>query len=110
MQIKIGDIISSQIEIKDLKQKDVALALNISYSTFNNYVCNVRLPDIETTLKICKYLDIDLCKTYNINPTTELLLNKQEAKLIRLFRTVDSKFQSKLMEVIQNLINTLYEK
>lgn len=110
MNIKIGDLIASQIEIKDLRQIDVASALDISYSTFNNYVCNTRLPDIETTIKICQYLEIDLIKVFDIHPSNDTTLNKNEAKLIRLFRSVDKNFQDKLLEVVQNLIQTLYKK
>ncbi len=110
MRIKIGDLIANQIEVKGLKQKDVADALNISYSTFNNYVCNKRLPDIETTIKICHYLHIDLNRVYNTKPTDDLLLNKKEAKLIHLFRSVDDDFQLRLLALIHNLIQLLYKK
>ncbi len=110
MDIKIGDVIANQIELCDLKQKDVAKALGIPYSTFNNYVCNKRLPDLETTFKICKYLKININKIYDTDNNETYPINKKEAHLLKLYRKVDSNFQDKLSLVVENLIDTLYEE
>lgn len=53
-----GDRLKELIEEKELKQRDLALALNISPTTLNGYVNSYREPDFETLCRIASYFEV----------------------------------------------------
>lgn len=109
-EFNIGDIISSALEFKGISQSEAALQLGIPYSTFNNYVRNQREPDFNTLVKIFNFLEVDMNRTFGLNPSNDYYLSSEEAKIIRLYRSYPSKDKEKLLNFIENFIALLNEK
>lgn len=108
--IRVGDIIASALEFKDIKQKHIAQELNIQYSTFNNYVSNTRQPDFETMIKIFTYLEIDLNVIFHHTPDNQPYnLCKEEVHLLKLYRSLPKDTQKKIIAVNENIAN-LFQK
>lgn len=84
--MKFGDVLRELLEERDLSQKQLADALNISASAIGNYVRNNREPDFETLKKIAQYFFV----------STDFLLNYQAAsnsdyrdqKLLQIFHAL----------------------
>ncbi|NBK98810.1 MAG: XRE family transcriptional regulator [Erysipelotrichia bacterium] len=102
-KFNIGNLIMSGLEFKGLTQKEAAEMMNIPYSTFNNYVRNKREPDFSTLMSILQFLEIDMNQTFSItNHRTNLILNANEAKIIKLYRSYSPFEQEKLLLFIEN--------
>lgn len=102
--VRVGDIISSALEFKEIKQKQIAQDLNIQYSTFNNYVSNTREPDFETMIKIFTYLEIDLNEVFKHNIDMEhYKISKDEAYLLKLYRSIPANQKKNAIAVNENL-------
>lgn len=109
-EFNIGEIISSALEFKGISQKEAAVLLEIPYSTFNNYVRNQREPDFNTLIKIFHFLEIDMNRTFGLEPSEEYNLNSDEAKIIKLYRSYSTNEQGSLLMFIENFIALLNNK
>ncbi|MEY8394758.1 helix-turn-helix transcriptional regulator [Lachnospiraceae bacterium 45-P1] len=84
--MKFGDILRELLEERNLSQKQLADALNISASAIGNYVRNNREPDFETLKQIAQYFAV----------STDFLLNFQsvsnpdfrDQKLLQIFHSL----------------------
>lgn len=56
--MKLGDLLSMLRKEKCFLQKDVADYLNLSVATVSNYEKNVRMPDLETLVKLADFYDV----------------------------------------------------
>lgn len=111
MRINIGNLISSAIEFKEISQKQAAIDLGIPYTTFNNYVNGTREPDFNTLVKIFRYLELDLNKTFHlIINDRDYSISKSEAALLKLYRSVDRDHQKHLLAVNENIVHMLKEE
>ena len=76
-------------ETRDIKQKDVADAIDVSRSTYANYESGFRIPDIETLTRIADFYQVSVdtvighqIKSASIEPLPdELLLIKKYRQL-----------------------------
>lgn len=109
-EFNIGEIISSALEFKGISQKEAAKSLEISYSTFNNYVRNQREPDFHTLIKIFHFLEIDMNRTFGLEPSDEYKLTSDEAKIIKLYRSYSTSEKGNLLMFIENFIALLNHK
>jgi len=64
---KRGGLIKAARATKGLRQKDVAEMLGIKPNTIAGYEAGTRKMDIDTAVKICLYLDIDIALFCGIN-------------------------------------------
>lgn len=55
-----GKRLSFILELKDLKNKDLATAINKAPNTVSNYISDTRNPDLETLTKICDFLNVNV--------------------------------------------------
>lgn len=94
--MKFGDILRELIEDNDLTQKQVAKDLNIAPSTLGNYIHNSREPDFNTIKMIAEYFSVTI--DYLIDYRSPLAKNKNEDKLLRIYRSLSDKNQSLLIE------------
>lgn len=94
--MKFGDILRELIEDNDLTQKQVAKDLNIAPSTLGNYIHNSREPDFNTIKMIAEYFSVTI--DYLIDYRSPLTKNKNEDKLLRIYRSLSDKNQSLLIE------------
>lgn len=106
-KFNIGEIISSALEFKGISQKEAAILLEIPYSTFNNYVRNQREPDFNTLIKIFHFLEIDMNRTFELEPSDEYNLSIDEAKIINLYRSYSTNEKRSLLTFIENFIAML---
>lgn len=64
---KRGELIRAARISKGLLQKDVAEMLGVKANTIAGYEAGARKIDIDTAVKLCLYLDIDLASFCGIN-------------------------------------------
>lgn len=55
-----GKRLSFILELKELKNKDLALAINKAPNTVSNYSNDTRSPDLETLTKIADFLNVKI--------------------------------------------------
>ena len=91
------------IERKGLTQKEVAEAIEVSASTFNEWVNAKKYPRIDKIEKLANYFGIqksDLIEEKN-NSTNESQLTDGEEILLDLFRKVPEESQQMVIEMIR---------
>lgn len=49
--------VRSQLDFKDISQKELASSINVSYNTLQSWINRDRLPDVENAVKIAKVLN-----------------------------------------------------
>lgn len=105
MKKKLGDMIRFAIEMKDMKQKDVALALNMSPQALSSYIQNTRMPDIETLVHIMVYLNMDANETLQMttNLKTRIIMDFKEEIIIRNYRRLDKEHKEFALFVLERL-------
>ena len=60
MKIDFGERIRYMLAIKNLSQKELAEAINVTQSTISNYCSNSREPDLHTCIAIANVLGVSL--------------------------------------------------
>lgn len=60
MKIDFGERIKIMLAMKDLSQKELAEAINVTQSTISNYCSNTREPDLHTCIAIANVLGVSL--------------------------------------------------
>lgn len=90
-------------ERKDLKQIDVARALNIAKNTYSNYENGNRSPDYETLLRIANFFDVSidyLLETDNDNKKFIIqLTNEQYNKFHDIFEIIQSQVKKQEIKI-----------
>ena len=97
MSFHFHENLRSLLDEKDLTQKDVAVALNISPSTFGGYVQGTREPDFITLIKLAQYFHV----------TTDYLLGVEdgnsevprEKELLQIYRSLTKEQRSLYIEL-----------
>ena len=105
--MRFGEKLKYLLEIRDIKQKDFAKALNISASTLCGYINTDRQPDFELVKKIASVLDVttDYLLDYNHTPAPEPI-SVRELALLKSLR----EFPKEERETIFKLVEMLSEK
>lgn len=60
MKIDFGERIKIMLAMKNLSQKELAEAINVTQSTISNYCSNTREPDLHTCIAIANVLGVSL--------------------------------------------------
>ena len=96
---RIRDIIDD----RDMTQKELALRLDIRYTTLNNYLKKYNRVPLEVLRSIAVELNVTTDYLFDLakSPERPLSLNNTERKLIENFRSL-SKSQKEL--ILQNII------
>ena len=96
---RIRDIIDDQ----DMTQKELAMGLDIRYTTLNNYLKKYNRVPLEVLRSIAVELNVTTDYLFDLakSPERPLSLNNTERKLIENFRSL-SKSQKEL--ILQNII------
>ena len=96
---RIRDIIDDQ----DMTQKELAMRLDIRYTTLNNYLKKYNRVPLEVLRSIAVELNVTTDYLFDLakSPERPLSLNNTERKLIENFRSL-SKSQKEL--ILQNII------
>ena len=96
---RIRDIIDDQ----DMAQKELAMRLDIRYTTLNNYLKKYNRVPLEVLRSIAVELNVTTDYLFDLakSPERPLSLNNTERKLIENFRSL-SKSQKEL--ILQNII------
>ena len=102
--MKFGEKLKRLLEIKDIKHKDFARVLNISYSTLNGYLNTDRQPDFELVKKIASVLGVttDYLLDYNHTPTAEPI-SVRELALIKNLREFPKEKQDMIFRLVEML-------
>ena len=102
--MKFGEKLKFLLEIKDIKQKDFATAINISASTLNGYINSDRQPDFELVKKIASVLGVttDYLLDYNHTPTPEPI-SVRELALIKNIREFPKEKQKIIFDLVEML-------
>ena len=100
---KLGDVIQSALEMRNLTIKQAADDLNITPQTFNSYVKNHRYPDMAVLRSIAVYLDLDMNAILGLHPDEDeqMIANRREAVLIKNFRVLDERQKNLLVEIVK---------
>ena len=108
--LKIGKILATRLEEKNMTQKEIAKKLNISPGAFSAYVTDTNFPRLDILKDICQILDIDLNHLLHLNShgNPDLLIQgKDEEKVIQYMRSLSPKEREVLLEGIQSLMNII---
>lgn len=102
--MKFGEKLKFLLEIKDIKQKDFATAINISASTLNGYINSDRQPDFELVKKIASVLGVttDYLLDYNHSPAPEPI-SVRELALIKNIRELPKERQKIIFDLVEML-------
>ena len=102
--MKFGEKLRFLLEIKDIKQKDFAHAINISPSTLCGYINSDRQPDFELVKKIASVLDVttDYLLDYNHTPIPEPI-SVRELALIKNLREFSKEKQKLIFDLVEML-------
>lgn len=105
---KLGDVIQSALEMRDLTQKQAADDLNITPQTFNSYVKNHRYPDMDVLRSIAIYLDLDMNSILGLHPDDDsrLISDRKEASLIKAFRDLNDEQKAVAVQIVKLLAET----
>lgn len=87
-----GDILRELLEERNLSQKQLAHDLSLAPSTLGNYIRNLREPDYETLKNIAGYFHVST--DYLLDYRSVEISGHQEERLLRLYRSMDSRMQS----------------
>lgn len=92
------------IERKGKTQREVAEVIDVSPSTFNEWVNGKKYPRIDKIEKLANYFGIqksDLIEKKTKKTTDEQMLNDGERKLLSLFRQVPEEMQDVVLGMIE---------
>jgi transcriptional regulator with XRE-family HTH domain len=90
------------IERKDKTQREVAEAIGVSPSTFNEWVNAKKYPRIDKIEKLAIYFGIQKSNLIeDKKPTDEQMLTDAEKHLLELFRHIPEEMQDVVLEMIQ---------
>lgn len=100
-----GKRLSFILEMKDLKNKDLALAINKAPNTVSNYSSDTRSPDLETLTKIADFLNVKI----------DFLLMRTDDYQTYISKNVDGdlieiQFDDEKMHLTEKDIEDLFEK
>lgn len=99
----LGNRLRELLEIKGMKQKDFAYAMNLSSSTVGNYINNLREPDYETLKKIAKYFHVSVDYLLGVDLCTEE--DPKGNELLLLCRSLDDRQKELLIAQAKLLIS-----
>lgn len=85
MKIYLKEILKN----KKMTIKEISKKLNIPYQTFSNYVRNIREPDLETLIKISKFLNVSTDEILLGTKTTNYIDDEKYKKLIEIKKLVN---------------------
>ena len=81
---------------RDLKQKDVAVALHIPVSTLGGYVQGKSQPDFAMLKLLSNYFNVSI--DYLLDNTAGNIRNEKESELLRIFRSLTAEQQDLFIE------------
>ena len=99
----VAERIRDIIDDRDMTQKELAMRLDIRYTTLNNYLKKYNRVPLEVLRSIAVELNVTTDYLFDLakSPERPLSLNNTERKLIENFRSL-SKSQKEL--ILQNII------
>ena len=99
----VAELIRDIIDDQDMTQKELAMRLDIRYTTLNNYLKKYNRVPLEVLRSIAVELNVTTDYLFDLakSPERPLSLNNTERKLIENFRSL-SKSQKEL--ILQNII------
>ncbi len=108
--LKIGKILATKLEEKNMTQKDIAKKLNITPGAFSAYVTDTNFPRLDVLDDICRILDIDIDHLLNLHKHGNediLIQGKDEARLIYFMRSLDAQEQEIFLESMEASMNII---
>ena len=106
--MSFGENLRSLIEERGMTQKELAHQLNIAPSTMGSYVQNTREPDFSTLKIIANYFDVSI--DYLLDNFTQTTNNRQEAELLRIFRSLSFDQQAICIEQCRVFLRMNYQE
>jgi transcriptional regulator with XRE-family HTH domain len=117
---QIGDRLKDLREARDLRQNEVAAALNISNKLLSSYERNVSVPPAETIKKLCEYynasadflLQIEINQPMDVPDTTDqpgynlIALTPQQKRVLTYYNRLNDENQ----EAVRGLITLLLKE
>lgn len=102
--MKFGKKLKTILEIRDIRQKDFAAAINVAPSTLSGYINSGKQPDFELVKEMASVLDVstDYLLDYN-NKTTEQPLSVKELSMLARLRSLDKERQETVFRLVELL-------
>ncbi|EID0044390.1 helix-turn-helix transcriptional regulator [Vibrio parahaemolyticus] len=97
----IGEQIKALRESRDMKQEDVANAINIAKSTYIKYEKGTQSPQLETVEKIAKLYGVSICELIGEQKPS---LDEQLTSRMELISKLDEDEKRSIMLIIDGLI------
>lgn len=98
----VGEIIQSNLELKNMTQAELGKRLGLSQKAISKYVTGKSLPSIETLGNICSVLDVNVTAFFPNNQSK----NEEELEVLQNYRLLDEKSKT----VIKDLLTILLER
>ena len=106
--MSFGENLRSLIEERNMTQKELAMQLNIAPSTMGSYVQNTREPDFATLKLLANYFDVSI--DYLLDNFTGKVADRQEAELLRIFRSLPDEQKSICIEQCRVFVRMNYQE
>ncbi|MEG1476029.1 MAG: helix-turn-helix transcriptional regulator [Bacilli bacterium] len=104
---QLGDIIQSNLELKNMTQAQLGKKIGLSQKAVSKYVTGKSMPSLDTLVMICSTLDININKLLSPNTNSAPIVeNIDESELLSSYRLLDN-INKKL---IKDLLSALIEK
>lgn len=98
-----GTRLKEMLKQRELTQKDLAVALNISPGAVGNYVHGLREPDYATLKKIASYFQVST--DFLLGMDLGITKSAEENELLQIYRVLNKNQRSFLIEQAKLLIN-----
>ncbi|MEG1732212.1 MAG: helix-turn-helix transcriptional regulator [Longicatena sp.] len=101
---KLGEIIQSNLELKNMTQAQLGKKLGLSQKAISKYVTGKSMPSLDTLIMICSTLDININKLLSpYDNSATIVENIDESNLLLSYRllNIDNK------KIIKELIYAL---
>lgn len=104
----IGNILKNARENKEYTQKTVMELTGINKKSLSGYENNVAEPDLYTFAKLAELYGFSIDEVLEIKPTnSKIILEKNDLKLLTLYRTLDKPHQLELLAQLEALVTYL---
>lgn len=82
----VGENLRKICKVKDVKNKQIAEALNVSESSVSNWLKGKNSFDIDNLYAICKYLGVSVDQVFGVDPIVFGVLNPEENDILVAYR------------------------
>jgi transcriptional regulator with XRE-family HTH domain len=106
---EFGERLNEILNLKGIRQIDLADKINMAQNTMSQYITDIREPDLEKFVKICKALDVSADKLLGLDPISKIS-SPDEEDVFKGFINSYVGMSDEGRSLMKGLISFLYER